>query len=75
MAVAYVIWAVVLPLAWELLSFQVPGFSFSAKTFVVALFLMHLGVTVSHLALGVGNQRSGHSSRHRISQERKNDEK
>lgn len=74
MAVAYVIWAVVLPLAWELLSFQVPGFSFSANTFIVALFLMNLGVTVSHLALGVG-QRSGHSSSHRVSKERSKDEK
>ena len=74
MAVAYVIFGVVMPSVWNLLNWQVPGFSFTAKSFIIALILMNLCVSVCHLAVGVG-QRSGHSSRHRTSNERKNDEK
>jgi len=63
---------------WNLLRFQVPGFDFTAQQFVLALFFMGLGCTALSLTLGVGggtSQRSGHSGKHRTSEQRRHDTK
>ena len=69
-----IIFGTVMTYVWDLLSFRIPGFNWTAKDLVLALIIINFALAAGFISVGVG-QRSGHSSSHRTSQERKNDEK
>lgn len=69
-----VIFGTVMTHVWNLLSFRIPGFNWTARDLVLALIIINFALAAGFITVGVG-QRSGHSSRHRTSNERKNDEK
>jgi len=69
-----VIFGTVMKYAWALLSWRVPGFNWTAGQLVLALIVINFAIAAGYITVGVG-QRSGHSGSHRISKERKHDEK
>lgn len=76
--VALDVFGSVLGSCWELLSFPIPGLDgVTGKHLVIALILMNVVVAAVSLTFGFGgsSQRSGLGGKHRISAERKNDEK
>ena len=69
----------VIPAAWELLSFEIPGLGVSCKVFVAAILLINLSIVIAHFAFGFGGSgtgyRSGSGRKKEISEKRKGDEK
>lgn len=68
------VFGTIMTYVWNLLSFQIPGFNWTAREMVLALIIIDFAIAAGAISVGVG-QRSGHSGSHRISKERKNDEK
>ena len=69
-----VIFGTVMYYVWGLLSWRVPGFNWTAGELVLALIIINFAIAAGAITVGVG-QRSSHSGSHRISKERKNDER
>ena len=73
------IFAYVVGLAWDLLSWDVPGMAIDAKTWVALLVTINIVLAVMHYAFGLGGSgtgyRSGDSRKKYISKERRGDER
>ena len=69
-----VIFGTVMTHVWNLLSFRIPGFNWTARDLVLALIVINFALAAGFITVGVG-QRSGHSSSPRVSKERSKDEK
>ena len=75
---AHHIFSYIVGLAWELLSFEMPGLAVDAKTWVAVLIAINVTLAVMTYAFGLGGSgtgyRSGSSRRKHISKERQGDE-
>lgn len=73
------VFAYIIGLSWDLLSFKMPGMgNMDGKTWVVLLVTINITLAALHYAFGLGGNgtgyRSGNSRRKHISKERQGDE-
>lgn len=74
------IFSYILGLAWDLLSWEMPGTAFTTKDWVLMLAIINVLFAALHFAFGLGggsgtSYRSGDSRKKHISNERKGDER
>lgn len=76
---AFSIFRYVVGLAWDLLSWEMPGMAIDAKTWVALLVTINVTLAVMSYAFGLGGSgtgyRSGDSRKKYISKERRGDER